>query len=30
MDAITLPLVQMPNRDGFVPNPRPDVGQASK
>ena len=30
MDATTLPLVQMPNRDGFVPDPRPDVGQASK
>jgi S-disulfanyl-L-cysteine oxidoreductase SoxD len=28
MDAQTLPLVQMPNRDGFVPDPRPDVGQA--
>jgi S-disulfanyl-L-cysteine oxidoreductase SoxD len=26
MDAKTLPLVQMPNRDGFVPDPRPDVG----
>jgi S-disulfanyl-L-cysteine oxidoreductase SoxD len=30
MDATTLPLVRMPNRDGFVPDPRPDVGQASK
>jgi S-disulfanyl-L-cysteine oxidoreductase SoxD len=30
MDATTLPLVQMPNRDGFVPDPRPDVGQAAK
>jgi S-disulfanyl-L-cysteine oxidoreductase SoxD len=30
MDATTLPRVQMPNRDGFVPDPRPDVGQASK
>jgi mono/diheme cytochrome c family protein len=30
MDATTLPLVKMPNRDGFVPDPRPDVGQASK
>ena len=29
MDAKTLPLVKMPNRDGFVPDPRPDVGQAS-
>jgi hypothetical protein len=25
MDAETLPQVQMPNRDGFVPDPRPDV-----
>lgn len=30
MDATTLPRVRMPNRDGFVPDPRPDVGQASK
>jgi S-disulfanyl-L-cysteine oxidoreductase SoxD len=30
MDAKTLPLIKMPNRDGFVPDPRPDVGQASK
>jgi mono/diheme cytochrome c family protein len=30
MDAKTLPLVKMPNRDGFVPDPRPDVGQAAK
>ena len=30
MDAQTLPLVKMPNRDGFVPDPRPDVGQAPK
>jgi mono/diheme cytochrome c family protein len=30
MDAQTLPRVQMPNRDGFVPDPRPDVGQASE
>jgi S-disulfanyl-L-cysteine oxidoreductase SoxD len=29
MDAQALPLVKMPNRDGFVPDPRPDVGQAS-
>jgi cytochrome c len=29
MDAKTLPLVKMPNRDGFVPAPRPDVGQAA-
>jgi mono/diheme cytochrome c family protein len=25
MNATTLPLVEMPNRDGFVPDPRPDV-----
>ncbi|TAJ08448.1 MAG: cytochrome c [Nitrospirae bacterium] len=25
MDAQTLPNVRMPNRDGFVPDPRPDV-----
>jgi cytochrome c len=30
MDATTLPQVKMPNRDGFVPDPRPDVGQAPK
>src|SRR5262245_11607331 len=30
MDAMTLPRVKMPNRDGFVPDPRPDVGQVSK
>jgi S-disulfanyl-L-cysteine oxidoreductase SoxD len=30
MDATTLPLVKMPNRDGFVPDPRPDVGKASQ
>jgi S-disulfanyl-L-cysteine oxidoreductase SoxD len=29
MDAKTLPLVKMPNRDGFVPDPRPDVGPTS-
>ena len=29
MDATTLPLVKMPNRDGFMPDPRPDVGPAS-
>jgi cytochrome c len=27
MDAKTLPKVKMPNRDGFVPDPRPDVGK---
>ena len=26
MDARTLPKVKMPNRDGFVADPRPDVG----
>ena len=25
MDARTLPAVEMPNRHGFVPDPRPDV-----
>lgn len=25
IDTETLPKVQMPNRDGFVPGPRPDV-----
>jgi mono/diheme cytochrome c family protein len=25
MDAKTLPQVKMPNRDGFIPDPRPDV-----
>ncbi len=25
MDARTLPAIRMPNRDGFVPDPRPDV-----
>jgi S-disulfanyl-L-cysteine oxidoreductase SoxD len=27
MDARTLPQVKMPNRDGFVRDPRPDVGR---
>lgn len=27
MDARSLPAVQMPNRDGFVPDDRPDVGR---
>jgi hypothetical protein len=30
MDAKTLPLVKMPNRGGFVSDPRPDVGKAVK
>jgi S-disulfanyl-L-cysteine oxidoreductase SoxD len=25
IDAETLPKVQMPNRDGFIPDPRPEV-----
>ena len=29
VDAATLPQVEMPNRDGFVPDARPDVGVAS-
>jgi S-disulfanyl-L-cysteine oxidoreductase SoxD len=28
MNAKTLPQVKMPNRNGFVPDPRPDVGPA--
>jgi cytochrome c len=27
MDATSLPMVKMPNRDGFVADPRPDVGK---
>jgi hypothetical protein len=30
IDAKTLPRVKMPNRDGFVPDARPDVGKAAK
>ena len=30
IDAATLPRVRMPNRDGFVPDARPDVGPAAK
>jgi mono/diheme cytochrome c family protein len=30
MDAKTLPKVKMPNRDGFVADPRPDVGKPEK
>ncbi len=30
IDAKTLPQVKMPNRDGFVPDPRPDVGKSRK
>jgi S-disulfanyl-L-cysteine oxidoreductase SoxD len=27
--ADTLPLIRMPNRDGFIPDPRPDVGRGT-
>jgi S-disulfanyl-L-cysteine oxidoreductase SoxD len=30
MDAKSLPKVKMPNRDGFVADPRPDVGAAAR
>ena len=30
MDSRTLPKVRMPNRDGFVADPRPDVGEKAK
>jgi hypothetical protein len=30
MDARTLPKVKMPNREGFVSAPRPDVGSKAK
>ena len=30
MDAKSLPKVKMPNRDGFVADPRPDVGKNAK
>ncbi len=30
MDAKSLPKVKMPNRDGFVGDPRPDVGKKAK
>jgi cytochrome c len=30
MDAKSLPKVRMPNRDGFVADPRPDVGSTKK
>jgi hypothetical protein len=29
LDARTLPMVKMPNRDGFVPDPRPDAGRTT-
>ena len=30
LDAATLPRIRMPNRDGFVPDPRPDVGPKAR
>ena len=30
LDARSLPKVRMPNRDGFVPDPRPDTGGKKK
>jgi cytochrome c len=30
IDARTLPAVQMPNRGGFVPDARPDIGKSAK
>jgi cytochrome c len=30
MDAKSLPKVKMPNRGGFVEDPRPDVGNKAK
>jgi S-disulfanyl-L-cysteine oxidoreductase SoxD len=30
MDSKTLPKVRMPNRDGFVADPRPDVGEKAR
>jgi len=30
MDSKTLPKVRMPNRDGFVADPRPDVGDNAR
>jgi cytochrome c len=30
LDARTLPAIRMPNRDGFVADPRPDVGPTRK
>ena len=30
LDAKTLPRIKMPNHDGFVPDPRPDVGRSVK
>jgi cytochrome c len=30
LDAKTLPRIRMPNRDGFVPDTRPDVGKTGR
>jgi cytochrome c len=30
MDAKSLPKVKMPNRDGFIPDPRPDPAKKAK
>jgi cytochrome c len=30
LDATTLPAITMPNRDGFVPDPRPDVAPPAR
>ena len=30
LDATSLPAIAMPNRDGFVSDPRPDIGRASE
>ncbi|MBI4476464.1 MAG: cytochrome c, partial [Acidobacteria bacterium] len=30
LDAATLPKAQMPNRNGFIPDDRPDVGKKKK
>ena len=30
MDAKSLPKVRMPNRDGFIADPRPDVGEKAR
>jgi len=30
MDAKSLPNVKMPNRDGFIPDPRPDPAKKAK
>jgi cytochrome c len=30
LDARSLPQIRMPNRDGFVPDARPDVGPTAR